>query len=116
MLKEGFDVHHIDGDHSNDHPGNLALIEAVDHLRLHGMFGLVKLGLHKTGQRKGGTNRWAGKTQKEKSAHMRMMVMARERKRRKAKRARADAAAHRAANEAERRNGTPCQATFEALK
>ncbi len=35
-LKDGFDVHHIDGDHSNDDPKNLALIEASDHMRMHG--------------------------------------------------------------------------------
>jgi hypothetical protein len=35
-LRDGFDVHHIDGDHSNDDPINLVLIECVDHLRLHG--------------------------------------------------------------------------------
>lgn len=37
MLKEGFDVHHVDGDHGNNTPLNLVLIEAVDHMRLHGM-------------------------------------------------------------------------------
>lgn len=36
MFREGFDVHHVDGDHSNDTPLNLVLIEAVDHMRLHG--------------------------------------------------------------------------------
>jgi hypothetical protein len=30
-IAEGFDVHHLDGDHSNDDPSNLALIEATDH-------------------------------------------------------------------------------------
>jgi hypothetical protein len=30
-------VHHIDGNHSNDEPANLVLIEGTDHLRLHGM-------------------------------------------------------------------------------
>lgn len=34
-LAEGFDVHHADGDHSNDDPDNLVLIECVDHMRLH---------------------------------------------------------------------------------
>lgn len=37
MTREGFDVHHIDGDHANNDPGNLVLIEHVDHMRLHGM-------------------------------------------------------------------------------
>lgn len=35
-LKDGFDVHHLDGDHGNDDPDNLILIEAVDHQRIHG--------------------------------------------------------------------------------
>lgn len=36
-LKDGFHIHHLDGDHGNDHPDNLILIEGVDHLALHGM-------------------------------------------------------------------------------
>jgi len=36
-LRDGFDIHHVDGDHENDVPSNLVLIEAVDHMRLHGM-------------------------------------------------------------------------------
>lgn len=35
-LKAGFDIHHMDGDHSNNDPDNLILIEHVDHMRLHG--------------------------------------------------------------------------------
>ena len=35
MAKEGFDVHHIDGDHENDDPLNLVLIEHRDHFMLH---------------------------------------------------------------------------------
>ena len=31
----GFEVHHIDGDHANNVPGNLVLIEETDHQRLH---------------------------------------------------------------------------------
>lgn len=41
MLADGFQVHHIDGDHSNDEPSNLALIEGQDHLRLHELDGLA---------------------------------------------------------------------------
>ena len=37
MLRDGFHVHHVDGDHYNDAPNNLVLIDGVDHLRLHGM-------------------------------------------------------------------------------
>jgi hypothetical protein len=36
-LRDGFHVHHIDGDHSNDAPINLVLIDGTDHMRLHGM-------------------------------------------------------------------------------
>lgn len=36
QLRDGFDVHHLDGDHSNDAPSNLALIEHSDHMGLHG--------------------------------------------------------------------------------
>ena len=35
MLADGFDIHHIDGDHSNNDPGNLVLIESSDHMMLH---------------------------------------------------------------------------------
>lgn len=82
MIAEGFDVHHVDEDHSNNHPANLVLIEMVDHLRLHGLFRLLRPDGRAVSSR-GGKNRWAGKTQKEKSAHMKMMVMARIKKDRK---------------------------------
>lgn len=35
-LRDGFDVHHLDGNHANDDPDNLVLIEAADHMMLHG--------------------------------------------------------------------------------
>lgn len=35
MLKAGFDIHHLDGDHSNNAPNNLVLIDHIDHMRLH---------------------------------------------------------------------------------
>ncbi len=35
-LKDGFHIHHLDGNHDNDDPGNLVLIEGGDHFRLHG--------------------------------------------------------------------------------
>lgn len=54
-LKDGFDVHHIDGDHSNNAPENLVLIEHVDHMALHGC--KTRLGRLRTtknaGRRKG---------------------------------------------------------------
>lgn len=43
MLVEGFDVHHMDGNHANDDPTNLVLIEHADHMRLHGMTGTGRL-------------------------------------------------------------------------
>jgi len=36
MLKHGFDIHHIDGEKSNNSPSNLVLIECTDHMMLHG--------------------------------------------------------------------------------
>jgi hypothetical protein len=36
-LSEGFDIHHIDGEHNNNNPDNLVLIEHLDHMRLHGL-------------------------------------------------------------------------------
>lgn len=36
-LKDGFDIHHMDGDHSNNDADNLVLIEHADHMMLHGM-------------------------------------------------------------------------------
>ena len=34
-LTDGFDIHHLDGNHDNDDPLNLLLIEVMDHMRLH---------------------------------------------------------------------------------
>jgi len=34
-IDAGFDVHHVDEDHSNNEPDNLVLIERSDHMRLH---------------------------------------------------------------------------------
>jgi len=34
-LADGFDIHHLDGNHDNDDPLNLLLIEVIDHMRLH---------------------------------------------------------------------------------
>ena len=36
MLANGFHIHHVDGDHSNNNPTNLVLMEGVDHTLLHG--------------------------------------------------------------------------------
>lgn len=34
-LRDGFDVHHVDGDHGNNDPSNLILVEHRDHMMLH---------------------------------------------------------------------------------
>lgn len=34
-LADGFDVHHVNGDHFDDHPDNLALIESTDHAKIY---------------------------------------------------------------------------------
>ncbi len=34
-MRDGFDIHHLDGNHANDDPINLVLIECGDHLMLH---------------------------------------------------------------------------------
>lgn len=36
-MKDGFHIHHIDGNHQNNDPKNLLLIEGADHLKLHGL-------------------------------------------------------------------------------
>lgn len=35
QTKDGFDVHHLDGNHDNNDPRNLVLIEHTDHMALH---------------------------------------------------------------------------------
>lgn len=40
IIKQRFEIHHGDNDHSNNHPDNLFLIERTDHTRLHGIFSL----------------------------------------------------------------------------
>lgn len=32
-IKDGFDIHHMDGDTENDHPSNLILLETTDHTK-----------------------------------------------------------------------------------
>lgn len=41
-LRDGFDIHHVDGNHANNDPLNLVLIEAHDHMRLHGAKSLLR--------------------------------------------------------------------------
>lgn len=35
ILAQGFAIHHMDGDHHNDDPKNLVLIESGDHMMIH---------------------------------------------------------------------------------
>jgi hypothetical protein len=35
-LADGFSIHHVDGNHANNAPENLVLIEDIDHCSLHG--------------------------------------------------------------------------------
>ncbi len=35
-LRNGFDIHHVDGDHTNNEPGNLVMIYHGDHFQFHG--------------------------------------------------------------------------------
>jgi hypothetical protein len=51
-LSEGFDVHHLDGDHFNNDPANLVLIDHADHMMLHGANKLVRLGRKKRPSRR----------------------------------------------------------------
>lgn len=37
QIAEGFQVHHLDGNRSNNAPSNLALMDGVDHVRIHGI-------------------------------------------------------------------------------
>lgn len=51
MLKDGFDVHHLDGNHANNDPANLVLIEHSDHMMLHGSRMLGRLAPYRRGGR-----------------------------------------------------------------
>ena len=50
-IADGFDVHHIDGDHDNNDPTNLILIEHGDHMALHNG-GVIIEGRMRLGKRK----------------------------------------------------------------
>ena len=51
-LKDGFDIHHIDGNHKNNDPANLILIESHDHFMLHSGVRLTLRKLNVSGPRK----------------------------------------------------------------
>jgi hypothetical protein len=80
MFKQGFEIHHVDGNYNNNHPDNLVLIEAADHQRLHGMFGLrngaFKDRLSERGK-KAAAARWAKISKNERSEIMRTLVQRR---------------------------------------
>src|SRR5579859_1990253 len=46
-FKDGFDIHHLDGDKGNEASDNLVLIEHSDHMMLHGGRRLGRLGPNK---------------------------------------------------------------------
>lgn len=64
-LNDGFEIHHVDGNHDNNAPGNVVLIEGVDHMRMHGM--CVKALRQATGHL-GGTKRAQRLSAKRRSA------------------------------------------------
>jgi hypothetical protein len=43
-LKDGFDIHHMDGNHDNNDSSNLVLIESQDHMSLHGGNAIRRIG------------------------------------------------------------------------
>lgn len=65
-FKDGFDVHHVDGDRENNSAANLVLIEHTDHMALHGMCrGLGRLGPTRGGGRPWGPKRYLKMVAKE---------------------------------------------------
>jgi hypothetical protein len=42
MFRHGFQIHHLDGDHANNDPQNLLLINHQDHMSLHGVVKRVR--------------------------------------------------------------------------
>lgn len=81
-LADGFHVHHIDGNHENNAPRNLVLIESGDHMMLHN--GSSRL-LWRPGINKGG-GRKRKPTIDELEAQLAPLVEKRERAERKARR------------------------------
>ena len=47
MMRTGFDIHHLDHDHTNNEPGNLILVEHCDHFMLHSGGRPMKRGANK---------------------------------------------------------------------
>ncbi len=59
-LADGFDIHHIDGDRSNNDPDNLVLIECGDHFRLHGSPNFLRIHVSARRQRLAAHQKRAG--------------------------------------------------------
>jgi hypothetical protein len=102
-------VHHVDGDHSNDEPKNLALIEGLDHMLL--FHGVRNYSANKIAGRSGALARIRNSTPKQRSMWARRAVRKRWANVRRAKkeaakaiasanRAKRAGQAHKAANEA----------------
>lgn len=58
VLRDGFDVHHIDGNALNNEPLNLVLIEHTDHMGLHGGRMLGRLTPSELSRRKERPSAW----------------------------------------------------------
>lgn len=97
-LRDNFHVHHVDGDHSNDSPRNLVLIEGLDHMLL--FHGMKNYSPNKIAGRRGGLARWAKVPPGERSKIQRKAALKRWKRARAAKR---QGEAHKRANA----NGAP---------
>ena len=96
-LADGFHIHHADGDHSNDSPNNLLMIEGLDHMLIvHGH--KVASIFTRENCIKRAKKRWENVSPEKRSKLMRRVANARWR-------------AQRLANQAARRAGIECPAT-----
>lgn len=43
-MKDGFHIHHLDGNHGNNDPLNLVMVDGADHARLHSGKGVTVIG------------------------------------------------------------------------
>ncbi|TAL43821.1 MAG: hypothetical protein EPN91_05550 [Salinibacterium sp.] len=68
MIADGFDIHHVDGNHANNHPANLILMDGIDHMRLHGLFKMARPD-RREAVAKASRERWAKTPQKDRVAH-----------------------------------------------
>lgn len=68
-LADGFHVHHVDGNHCNEAPENLVLIDGADHMRLHGNPGGLRGSINSG--RKGGLARAKNQSPEQRKAQAR---------------------------------------------